>query len=219
MIRGRKAGSLVFAAAAAVAVVGLSAVPATGAVSLTVKVSGGGKFTGTAAKTVLSDNGIGLTCTNHRTTHASVVAGKVPNGTHTGIPPVKVTTVAKLAFSHCSGPLGAVKITVSSLPYSLSIDSKTTRTGKTDGIVSGINVAVSMVGCSFTVTGSSPGYYSNSKHELFMTTKGKLPVKPLDRAQLTVSNVVGCASAVNDGDHPTYVGTYVISRKVVFKSR
>lgn len=219
MIRGRKAGSLVFAAAAAVAVIGLSVVPAAATVSLTVKVSGGGKFTATAAKTVLSDKGAAVTCTNHRTTHASVASGRIANRTRSGPAPVKVTNVAKLAFSHCSGPLGTVKITVSSLPYSLSVDSKTTRTGKTDAIVGGINVAVSMAGCSFTVTGSSPGYYSNSKHELFMTTTGKLPTKPLVSTQLTVSNVVGCLGLINNGDHATYVSAYVISRKVVFKSR
>ena len=193
--------------------------PSTAKVSLTVKVSGGGKFTATSSKTVLSDHGVGVTCTNHRLTHASVASGKIANGTRSGAAPVKVTNVAKLAFSHCSGPLGAVKITVSSVPYSLSIDSKTTRTGKTDAIVGGINVAVSMAGCSFTVTGSSPGYYSNSKHELFMTTTGKLPAKPLVSAQLTISNVVGCASIINNGDHAKYVSAYVISRKVVFKSR
>jgi hypothetical protein len=218
MTRGRKAGSL-FAAAAAVAVVGLSAVPATAATSLTVKVSGGGSFTATAAKTVLSDHGVGVTCTSHNSTHASVATGKIANGAYSGAAPVVITPIATLTFGHCSGLLGAVKITASSLPYSLSIDSKTTSTGKTDGMIVGINVAISMAGCSFTVTGSSPFYYSNSKHELFMTKTGKLPVKPLDKAQLTVSNVVGCASIINNGDHPTYVGAYAISRKVVFKSR
>lgn len=219
MIARKRAGSLVFAAAGSVAVIGLLAAPAAATTSLTVKVSGGGKFTVTAAKAVLSDNGIPITCLNHRSTHASSGSGKIANGTRSGAAPVKVTNVAKLAFSHCSSLLGTVHITVSSLPYTLSIDSKTSRTGKTDAIVGGINVAVSMPTCSFTVTGTSPGYYSNSKHELFMTTTGKLPKTPLVSAQLTVSNVVGCSSVVNDGDHPTYVSAYVVSRRVAFKSR
>jgi hypothetical protein len=219
MIIRNRAGSLAFAVAGAVAVIGLLAAPAAAATSLTVKVSGGGKFAGTATKTVLSDSGVGITCTSHKSTHASVASGRIANGTRSGVAPVKVNNVAKLSFGHCSSLLGAVTITASSLPASLSIDSKTSSTGKTDVIVGGINVAVSMAGCSFTVTGTSPGYYSNSKHALFMTTTRKLPKTPLVSAQLTVSNVVGCAGVVNDGDHPTYVTDYVISRRVAFKSR
>lgn len=219
MTRGKRAGNLVFAAVAAFAVVGLYAVPATAATSLTVKVSGGGSYTAKASKTVLSDNGVSVNCGTTSTKHASTGSGKVANGTHSGVAPVKVGTVTKLAFNNCSGPLGKVTTVLSSLPYKLSVDSKTTRTGKTDGIITGINAAVSMTGCSFTVTGSSPGYYLNSKHELIMTTTGKLPTKPLVTAQLTVSNVVGCASLVNNGDHPTFVSTYTVSRKTVIKSR
>ncbi len=218
MIRGRRAGNLVFAAAAAVAVLGLGAVPASAATSLTVKVTSGGSFTATASKTVLTDHGVSVTCTNHKSTHASQGSGKIANGSYSGAAPVQVGTVAKLAFSNCSGPLGKVTTVLTSLPYTLSVDSKTTKSGDTDGIIAGTNVAVCMTGCSFTVTGASPGYYSNSKHELVMTTTGKLPAKPLETAQLTVSNVVGCASLVNDGDHPTFVSTYTSSRKVVIKS-
>jgi len=46
----------------------------------------------------------------------------------------------------------------------------------------------------------------------------KLPITALNKAQLTVSNVNGCAGVVNNGDHPTYVGTYTVSRHFTIKS-
>jgi hypothetical protein len=219
MIRGIRAGSVVFAAAVTAAMVGLSVGPATAATSLTVKVSNGGSYIAKASRTVLSDNGVSVFCTSTSTTKASVGSGKIPTGTHRGVSPVKVGTAAKLAFHNCSGPLGKVTTMITKLPYKVSVDSKTTRTGKTDGIISGVNVKVTMTGCSFTVTGSSPGFYINGKHLLVMTTRSKLPTRPLNSARLTVSNVVGCAQLVSNGDHPTFVSTYTVSRKIVIKSR
>ncbi len=32
-----------------------------------------------------------------------------------------------------------------------------------------VKVTIPAAGCSFTVTGSTPGYYTNSKHTLYMT--------------------------------------------------
>jgi hypothetical protein len=93
----------------------------------------------------------------------------------------------------------------------LGADSKTNRKGQTDAIIGGVNVSVSIpsAGCSFTVTGSAPGFYTNSKHTLTMTPN--LPVRPVKKAQLTISNVTGCVGAVHNGDHPTFVATYKVS--------
>jgi hypothetical protein len=66
------------------------------------------------------------------------------------------------------------------------------------------------------VTGSAPGFYTNSKHTLTLTPKP--PVKLLVKGQLTISNVTGCAGAVNNGDHPTYVATYKVNRHITIKS-
>jgi len=214
----KRAGSVLFAGAAAAALVALTAGSALAATTLTVKVSGGGNYTATASKTVLSDKGVNVTCTSTSSKKASTASGKIINGTHKGAAPVAVGTAAKLAFNHCVGPLGAVTTKVNKLPYKVTVDSKTNSKGQTDGIISGVSVRVSTLGCSFTVTGTAPGFYTNGKHTLTMTPK--LPVTPLKKAQLTVSGVsVGnCGGTVHNGDHPTYVSTYTLNVKTVIKS-
>jgi hypothetical protein len=219
MTIGKRTLGVLCTAATTVAVIGLGAVPAlasTTATTLTVTVSGGGSYTATTAKTVLSDNGINVTCTTKGKTAASTGSGKIPNGTGKGPSPVAVGTVAKLAFNNCVGPLGKVSTTIKSTPYTVSVDSKTNTSGETAGMISGVKVAVKMKGCSFMVTGSAPGYYANGKHTLNLTPK--LPLKALDKAQLSVSGVSGCFGLVKNGDHPTYVGAYTLSRKGTIKS-
>ncbi len=215
----KRVSSVLLTATAAAAVVSLGAGPAMASTILTAKVSNGGTITATSSKTTLSDHGVSVTCTSSGSVAASKATGSIPTGTHKGASPLKVGTVTKLSFGHCAGPLGKVTTKVMALPYTISVDSKTTSTGKTDGIISGVKVAVSMTGCSFTVTGSSPGFYTNGTHTLTMTKTLKLPTKPLNSAKLTVSNVAGCASLVKNGDHPTYVSThpYTVSRKVTIK--
>jgi hypothetical protein len=214
MTMRKLAGSVLFTAAAAAAVVGMSIAPALAATThLTVRVSGGGSYTAKAGKTVLTDNGISVTCTS------SKGSGKLPNGTHRGAAPVKLGSVARLSFSNCSGILGTVTTHVQSKP-SLNADSKTNRKGQTDAIISGVKVNVSTTGCSFTVTGSAPGFYTNKTHTLTMTPK--LPVKPIKKAQLTISGVAPgtCGGLVKNGDHPTYKATYKVSlRRLKITSR
>lgn len=212
----KRATNLLLIAASAGAVIGMSAAPAMAATTLTVKVSNGGTYTATASKTVLKDNGVSVTCTTSGSTPASKASGTVATATHTGTSPVKVGTAAHLAFNNCSGPLGAVTTNVQALPYSIKVDSKTTSTGKTDGIITGVKVLVNMTGCSFTVTGSAPGFYANGTHTLSMTST--LPTPALNKAQLTVSNVSGCAGLVANGDHPSYTSTYSVSRHFTIKS-
>jgi hypothetical protein len=203
------AGSVLFTAAAAAAVVGMTVGPALASTTLTVKVSHGGSYTAKAGKTVLTDNGIAVTCTS------SKGSGKLPNGTHHGNAPVKIGTVAKLSFSNCSGALGSVTTKVEAKPV-LNADSKTNRKGQTDAAITNVKVSVTMTGCSFVVTGSAPAYYTNKTHTL--TTTPKLPNKALKKAQLTVSGVTGCSGVVNNGDHPTYKASYKVSRAITIKS-
>jgi hypothetical protein len=214
----RRASNLLLVAATAGAVVGLSAAPAMAATTLKVKVSNGGTYTATASKTVLKDGNATVTCTSTSTTAASKGSGTVATATHTGTSPVKIGTVAKLSFNHCSGPLGVVHTTITALPYSLKIDSTTNSSGQTDGMITGTKVHVSMTGCSFDVTGSAPGFYTNSTHKLTVTNK--LPITPLNTAKLTVSNVSAgnCGGLVNNGDHPTFTSTYTVSRHFTIKS-
>jgi len=212
----KRATNLLFVAATVGAVVGLSAGPAMAATNLKVKVSSGGTYTATASKTVLSDNGVNVTCTTHNSTPASKASGKAATATHTGTSPVTIGTVTALAFNNCSGPLGAVHTTIQALPYHLKVDSTTNSSGQTDGMITGAKVKVTMTGCSFMVTGSAPGFYTNSTHKLTITNK--LPIKALNSAKLTVSSVSGCAGLVTNGDHPSFTSTYTVSRHFTIKS-
>jgi hypothetical protein len=208
----KRAGSALFVVAAAAAAIGLGATTALAtSATLTVKVTGGGTYTATSSKTVLTDNGVSVTCTG------SKASGTIPTKTYTkATTPVTVGTSAKLSFSGCTGPLGAVTVKVNKLPYKVTVDSKTNAKGQTDGIITGANTSVSMTGCKFNVTGSAPGFYTNSSHTLSLTPK--LPSKPLNSGQLTVSGVVGCASLVKNGDHPSYTSNYKVSRAIVIKA-
>ena len=207
----KRVGSVMFIAAAAAAVVGMSVGSALASTTLTVKVSGGGSYTATAkGKTVLADGQVKVTCTG------SKGSGKIANGTHHGKAPVTVGTVAKLSFSKCSGPLGGVSTKVHGTP-ALKANSKTNSKGETDAIITGVNVSVSTGSCSFKVTGSAPGYYTNKTHTLTMATK--LPVKAATKAELTISDVSQCLGVVTNGQHPTYSATYKVSKRVTIKSR
>jgi hypothetical protein len=208
----KRAGGALFVVAAAAAAISLGATTALAtSATLTVKVTGGGSYTGSSSNTVLTDNGVSVTCTG------SKASGTIPTKTYTNATtPVTVGTSAKLSFSGCTGPLGKVTVKVNKLPYKVQADAKTNSKGQTDGMVSGANTSVSMTGCSFKVTGAAPGYYTNSDHTLTLTPKP--PGKPLNKAQLTISGVSGCAGLVSNGDHPSYKATYKISRAIVINA-
>jgi hypothetical protein len=201
----KRVGSVVFTAAAAAAVVGMSIGPALASTHLTVRVSGGGSYTATAkTKTYLTDGHVKVTC------NASEGSGKISNGTHRGTAPVSVGTVAKLKFSHCLGPLGGVTTKVHGTPV-LSADSRTNSHGDTDAVITNVNVSVATGSCTFKVSGSAPGFYSNKTHELTMTPKGK---------GLTISDVNNeCFGVVKNHDHPTYQATYKVSGHIKIESR
>jgi hypothetical protein len=214
----RRVSGVLATAAAVAAVVGLSATPAMASTTLTAKVSGGGSITAVASKTVLSNGSgakkVSVTCTTKKKTDASKATGSISNGTHKGAEPL-VGKTTKLSFGNCTGPVGAVKTKVEALSYKISVDSKTTKKGDTDGIIGPVKVHVSMTGCSFNVTGTAPGFYDNANHTLHVTPF--LPTKALKKAQLTISGVSGCFGLVSNGNHPSYVSTYTVSRKVVIK--
>jgi hypothetical protein len=212
-----RAGSALFAGAAAALAVGLGATTALAATTLTVKVTNGGKYKATASATGLKDNGVSVTCSSTPTTKASTATGSIPTATTTGTSPVKIGTAATLNFKNCSGPLGTVTVKVNDLPYAVRVDSKTNSAGQTDVMITGVNTSVSMTGCSFTVTGRAPGFYANKTHQLKMTPQ--LPITPLNKAQLTISNVTGCAGVVTNGDHPTFRASYTLSRATKISSK
>jgi hypothetical protein len=210
----KRVGSILFTVAAAAAIAGLSAGTALAATSLSVKVSGGGSYTAKAGKTVLTDgtgaSAVSVTCTS------SKGSGKLKSGTYKGKAPVAIGAVSKLGFSNCSSLLGTVTNTVHGKPE-LNADSKTNSKGDTAAVITKVDVSVSLTGCTFTVTGSAPGYYNNSKHTLYMTPKS--PVKGATKATLTVSGVSGCSGVVKNGDHPTYTASYKVSKKIKISSK
>lgn len=215
-IRNRTGTLLLASVASTAAVVGLCATSALASTphtttKLTVKISGGGKFTAKASKTVLSNRGVNVTCVTKGTTPASSASGNIPSGTHRGTSPVKVGTTSNLKFNNCTGPVGKVTTKVMAEPYFVAVDSKTNSKGQTDGFIGGIKVAVKTFACSFMVTGTAPGFYTNGKHSLTMSPK--LPVMATMRARLTVSKVNGCLGLVKNGDHPTFKSVYTLSRK------
>jgi hypothetical protein len=213
----KRVGSVLFTAAAAAAVVGMSVGPALASTSLTVRVSHGGRYTATASTTTLQDGVVSVTCSTVGKTPSSKGGGTL-SGTHRGKSPVSLGKVKGLVFNNCTSLGAGVTTTVVKEP-TLNADSKTNSKGYTDAIITGVDVNVSTTGCSFTVTGSAPGYYSNKTHTLTMTSH-RLPVKGAPRARLTVSNVSAgnCAGAVHNNDHPTYNASYKVNRKISIKS-
>jgi hypothetical protein len=192
-----RAGFTVVAAAVALSLGvtnSLAAVP-----TLRGKVTHGGKTAFHAAKAQLSAQGMKVTCAN---SGKSVVTGTsvIPTGPRKGSSPLTIGTISAIRFANCSAAHSAVSIKAKDLPYSIKVDSATSRRGKTDAIISGIDISVITRGCELTVSGSASGYYTNSTHTLTVTPK--LPVKPADTAHLKISNVRGCASAVSSTRHP-----------------
>ena len=215
----KRAGGALFVIGAAAAAAGLGAPSVLAAsTTLTVKVSHGGTYTAEAPTAVLTDRGLSVTCVSTPAAKASTATGVIPSARTTAASPVTVGSVKTLNFENCTGPLGPVKMKILNLPYKVKVDSATTSTGKTDVMITGIDVTVNAGhGCTFTVTGKAPGYYANSTHQLHMTRT--LPVKPLNTARLTISKVSsGCLGAIHNGDHPTFTGTYTLNRPLTIHS-
>jgi len=188
--------------------------------SLTVRVSNGGNYSAAAVRVILTDTNsrFPTACSTIGPTPGSQTTGAIVNGSHSGAAPVKVGKAASLMLHNCSpGPLGSsVAIRSKKLPYNINVDSATNSNGETDVIISGIDFSWSSAGCAFSITGSAPGYYRNSAHRLSLTPA--LPVKPLKKAQLTISNVSGCAGTYMNGDHMSMKGAYPLSIPVKISS-
>ena len=186
---------------------------------LSVRVAGAGSFKASAAKAVLADGAVTITCRAIRRTQASALSGKIADGSYLAHPPVVVGTVAALSFRNCRTAHGvAVTERAESLSYKIAIDSATNSKGQTDGVIAGVRilVAIPSTGCRFLVTGSAPGFFSNSKSQFGVTTA--LPVRPLARARLTVAHATGCSGHIHKGDHPALTASYATSRKMTIRS-
>lgn len=173
-----------------------------------VTVTGGGTLSASAATTTLADGKVSITCSASGSTPGSTASATVRTGTTRAKAPHPIGIAYDLAFSNCASPLGPVTITPVDEPYPVNANSATS-SGATATTISDIDVNVAMTGCSFTVTGSAPGDYSNSTRTLALTPTPK--PAGLTKAQLSVSNVGGCVGLVKNGDHPTYTSSYKVS--------
>jgi hypothetical protein len=194
-----RTGRLLIAVVAAMATVGASTAIATAAPAAAphfqAKIKHGGTASMAAAKSVLSALGLQITCAKAGVTPAATGTAAIPSGLKHGPAPLQIGTISKLSVTNCTGPLGKVRMVARALPYAINVNSTTDKKGQTDVSISGVTLSVSMPSCAFTLSGSMPGYYTNSAHILTLTPN--LPVKPGTSAVSKVSNVKGCAGLVH----------------------
>ncbi len=173
-----------------------------------VTVAGGGTLAASAPKTVLTNGKLTVTCSAKGATPASAASVTIANGTTSAKAPHPMGIAAGVAFSNCSSPVGAVTVTAADQPYPVNANSATSSSA-TAVTLSDVDVNVSMTHCTFTVTGSAAGDYSNKTHVLTMTPSPK--PNGLTKALLSVSNVTGCLGLLKNGDHPTLTSGYKLT--------
>jgi hypothetical protein len=187
--------------AAAAAAVALTATTAFASSATTFTVSPGGKYTGTAGKTVLTDNNTHtvLTC---KTASAKGVLKKGK-----GLAGKNIGTITSTSFNKCTGPLGLTFTVKQSGTWDLTVTKYNSKTGVTTGFISNTKAVLSGTGCSATVTGSTDATYTNKT--------GVLAVKAVAKSGhlLKISKVNGCDGLVNNGDTSDFTGSYKISPK------
>ncbi|MFI6638222.1 hypothetical protein [Streptomyces sp. NPDC050504] len=187
----------VAAGAATVAVV-VATTPAMALPSTWTVTPSGATFTASSTDTVLEVNGIPLTCP------IATAGGSMFSATGN---PAIVGNIAPVKFGSatqpCDSPLGSVTpVTDTSTPWKLKAVNYAS--GKTTGRIDGIKASLTVLTCSFTVTGAVDGTYTNST--------GKLALAPVAGSgnQLTVSGAsAACAGIVANGDHPTFTGSFL----------
>ncbi|MFE9727992.1 hypothetical protein ACFYQ5_31630 [Streptomyces sp. NPDC005794] len=140
----------------------------------------------------LSLNGIPLTCTSSAATAVLQTAS--------GTSDVTVGTIAPLTWSGCTSPFGPVTPTANTSP-AWALKANTYSAGTTAGYISGVKATLSVLTCTFTVTGNVTASYNNSL--------GQLTIGNNATYQLTVATAsAGCAGIAAVGQHPTYTAKY-----------
>ncbi|MER6912106.1 hypothetical protein ABT354_10575 [Streptomyces sp. NPDC000594] len=182
----------------ATAALALSAAPALAApTTWTVGPTSPVGFAATSTNTVLSLNGIPVTCPT------ATAGGSLFNATGN---PAHVGNITAAAFGStarpCTSPLGPVRpITRVVPPWRLMATNYTPATTTTTGFITGINAQLTVLTCTFDVVGQVHVTYRNST--------GILSVSNNATRQLTVANAsAGCAGITANGDHPTFTGSY-----------
>jgi hypothetical protein len=163
------------------------------------------KASGTNAKPAIHFNDVtthqNTTC-NSATAAGSIKLGPSVSGAGAG-------TISKTTWVTCKGPNSTHLNTVQpkGSVWKLNAVARPVK-GVTKVTISNVkaNVTIVELNCTFTVTGTTDGTYSNATH--------KLTVKPVASTghKLKVSNTQGlCVGVVNRGDVLQFTGTYAVT--------
>ncbi|MFD7426053.1 hypothetical protein ACIQM0_17615 [Streptomyces sp. NPDC091387] len=155
-------------------------------------------FTAVSTNTVLSVSGIPLTCPT------ASAAGSAFSATGN---PATVGNITSASFgttsSPCTSALGPVTPVATTTP-AWQLVAQDYTSGVTTGYIKNIQAKLTVLTCTFNVTGEVNAKYTNS-------TK-KLSVSNSSAHQLTVSGATAaCAGIVANGAHPTFTGDYSVT--------
>ncbi|MFD0022602.1 hypothetical protein [Streptomyces sp. NPDC058382] len=155
-------------------------------------------FTAVSTNTVLSVSGIPLTCPTAGASGSAFSATGNP-ATVGNITAANFGTSA----SPCTSALGPVTPVATTSP-AWQLVAQDYTSGVTTGYIKNIQAKLTVLTCTFNVTGEVDAKYTNS-------TK-KLAVSNSSAHQLTVSGATAaCAGIVANGAHPTFTGDYTVT--------
>jgi hypothetical protein len=183
----RRMGAATVTGPAVLVMIGLVAGPS---VSATWSVKPGGAFTAKSAKVVFTDKDVSVTCTSSAAIGTFKSGGGLPAQDIGGISP---------AFSGCTGPVGAVTVTSTDLPWQINALSYDLNTDTATLQIAGLSADVSMTDCSFSVSGNVEGQYPNQTGKFKLQDHGDT---------LVISDVSGCLGVVSNGDSVKASATY-----------
>ncbi|MGW5354229.1 hypothetical protein ACWERV_27385 [Streptomyces sp. NPDC004031] len=196
--------------AALLALIGLTAGPASAAVSHVV-VSGAavnGAFSASTSNAVLTDSVTGFKMPCHLSTSPEYAGQTLTNGTYTSSPPLPRAAAIASASLTCAFSYTFAG-TAQALPWSLNLTGPTTAGGWTPATVSGLRVSLSGLPapCSLTLAGTSAttgatigGYFANP---------GGLRLD--GSGDLHIWNTSNCGTWFSSGDTAALTGDFTVT--------
>jgi hypothetical protein len=203
----KRTGSGLIAGAAAALMIGASVAAPALAATPTWSVHPGGKVTGAAKKTVLTDtkSHLPLSCATS-TTVATIKKGTKLSGAGLGL-------ITSVVFKNCTGP-AALKFSVATSatakkPWKLNAVSYNKKTGVTTGTITGIHAKLTGAECTAVVDGTGAtkdngmvkATYTNKTHKLVILAAG---------GNLHIYDA-NCLGIINNKDGSSFTGTYLIT--------
>ncbi|MFG2404541.1 hypothetical protein ACGFR8_09465 [Streptomyces brevispora] len=154
-------------------------------------------FTAVSTNTVLSVSGIPLTCPTASASGSAFSA----TGNPATIGNITSATFGTTA-SPCTSALGPVTPIATTTP-AWQLVAEDYASGVTKGYIKNIQAKLTVLTCTFNVTGEVNATYTNSTKKLAVSNSTR---------QLTVSGATAaCAGIVANGAHPTFTGTYSVT--------